>query len=243
MMVLGKLSLLFTRRRQVFWGLTVLVLATATTTLAVADFLDERELAAAPGQPVTPPEGPVSLKINVAKRTLEVYTDGRLHKTFRVAVGKSDTPTPFGEWKVVWKDYNWGTGFGTRWMGLNVPWGTYGIHGTNKPWSIGGFASHGCIRMRNRDVEELFEWVPVGTPVVIEGGRARVGRTLKHKMVGPDVVIVQLKLKELGYLADRADGIFGQQTEEAVKRFQQEHSLEVNGVVGAPTLAALGVKP
>ena len=47
---------------------------------------------------------------------------------------------------------NWGGGFGTRWLGLNVPWGIYGIHGTNQPWSIGTQASAGCIRMFNRHV-------------------------------------------------------------------------------------------
>jgi hypothetical protein len=41
----------------------------------------------------------------------------------------------------------------------------YGIHGTNMPNSIGRAASHGCIRMRNQDVEELFELVQVGDPV------------------------------------------------------------------------------
>lgn len=231
------------RRRPLYWAIAGLVLAALAVSFAVVDYLDELELAAAPGQTVSPPEGAVSLKINVAKRTLEVYDDGRLHKTYRVAVGKSNTPTPFGEWKVVWKDYNWGTGFGTRWMGLNVPWGTFGIHGTNKPWSIGSFASHGCIRMRNRDVEELFEWVRIGTPVFIEGGRTRVTRVLKYQSVGPDVVLAQLKLKELGYLDSRADGIYGLVTEEAVKRFQRDRGLEENGVLGPEALTALGVKP
>ncbi len=231
------------RRRPVYWGLAALVLAMLAWNLAVADYLDERELAAAAGQKESPPAGAVSLRIDVAKRSLEVYDDGQLHKTYRVAVGKSKTPTPFGEWKVVWKDYNWGTGFGTRWMGLNVPWGTYGIHGTNKPWSIGSFASHGCIRMRNRDAEELFEWVKIGTPVVIEGGRTRLNRMLKYQSVGPDVVMVQLKLRDLGYLEDRADGIFGQRTEEAVRRLQADRNMETNGVVGPEALAALGLKP
>jgi Uncharacterized protein conserved in bacteria len=232
----------FLHRRQVFWGLASLVLVALVMSFAVADYLDERELAAAPGQPVTPPDGTVSIKINIVKRTLEVFNDGRLYKTYRVAVGKSKTPTPFGEWRVVWKDYNWGTGFGTRWMGLNVPWGTYGIHGTNKPWTIGSFASHGCIRMRNRDAEELFEWVKIGTPVVIEGGRTKIGRVLKYQTVGPDVVVAQVKLKELGYLEDRADGIFGLRTEEAVRRFQQERGMETTGVLGEESLAALGLK-
>ena len=43
----------------------------------------------------------------------------------------------------------------------------YGIHGTNKPETVGQAVSHGCVRMRNEDIERLFELVPVGTPVYI----------------------------------------------------------------------------
>jgi lipoprotein-anchoring transpeptidase ErfK/SrfK len=41
------------------------------------------------------------------------------------------------------------------------------IHGTNRPGSIGGFASYGCIRMRNADILDLYERVGVGTEVVV----------------------------------------------------------------------------
>ena len=54
---------------------------------------------------------------------------------------------------------------GTRWIGLDRP--HYGIHGTNVPSSIGKAASHGCIRMAKRDLEELFTLVRVGDTVVI----------------------------------------------------------------------------
>lgn len=205
------------------------------------DVMDEWQFAAAGSQQVAPPAGKVSLVVKAQERLLEVYNDGEIHKKYRIAVGKSRTPTPVGEWKVVWKDYNWGTGFGTRWMGLNVPWGIYGIHGTNKPWSIGSFASHGCIRMRNKDVEELFEWVPIGTEVRIIGRKVRVERILKHKSSGADVVVLQLKLKELGLMDSRADGIFGPGTEEAVKRLQTENGLEANGVVDKKLAELLGI--
>lgn len=205
------------------------------------EYIDERDLAAIDNQPTTKPPGNISLVIKVPQRVLEVYNDGQIYKTYRVAVGKSKTPTPIGEWNVVWKDYNWGTGFGTRWMGLNVPWGIYGIHGTNKPWSIGQFASHGCIRMRNKDVEELFEWVPVGTPVRIEGKKIKVQRILKYQTAGPDVAVLQMKLRDLGFLSTRADGIFGKLTEDAVRVFQAEHGLESNGIVNKSTLDLLGI--
>jgi lipoprotein-anchoring transpeptidase ErfK/SrfK len=51
-----------------------------------------------------------------------------------------------------------------RWLGVN---GAVGIHGTGEPWSIGTRASHGCIRMRVPDVIDLYDRVPIGTPVLI----------------------------------------------------------------------------
>jgi len=63
---------------------------------------------------------------------------------------------------------------GTRWLGLKPVGNTnpalrgYGIHGTWEPDTVGTPASEGCIRMRNEDVEELFDIVPVGTRVVIK---------------------------------------------------------------------------
>jgi lipoprotein-anchoring transpeptidase ErfK/SrfK len=51
---------------------------------------------------------------------------------------------------------------------LTLRGGEYAIHGTNRPQSIGGFVSYGCIRMYNRDIVELYRLVAVGTPVIIE---------------------------------------------------------------------------
>jgi lipoprotein-anchoring transpeptidase ErfK/SrfK len=51
---------------------------------------------------------------------------------------------------------------------LTLRGGEYAIHGTNRPASIGGFVSHGCIRMYNSDIRELYRLVSVGTPVVVE---------------------------------------------------------------------------
>ena len=59
---------------------------------------------------------------------------------------------------------------GSRWLGLNAngtTGDTYGIHGNNSEASIGKYVSHGCVRMHNADVEELFDKVAVGTSVTI----------------------------------------------------------------------------
>jgi lipoprotein-anchoring transpeptidase ErfK/SrfK len=45
--------------------------------------------------------------------------------------------------------------------------GEYAIHGTNNPGSVGGFVSHGCIRMYNADIMDLYERASYGTPVVV----------------------------------------------------------------------------
>ena len=100
-------------------------------------------------------------------------------KTYPIAIGAVDTKTPEGEFIVINKVVNpvWyimGEQYppdspknllGSRWIGLTQK--GYGIHGTRNPNSIGKAASHGCIRMHNRDVEEIFQWIPVGTKVVI----------------------------------------------------------------------------
>ncbi len=51
---------------------------------------------------------------------------------------------------------------------LTLRGGEYAIHGTNHPELIGGFVSHGCIRMYNSDIRELYRLVAVGTPVIVE---------------------------------------------------------------------------
>lgn len=192
------------------------------------------------------PTGVVSIVIDVPARTLTVRSDGEIYKQYPIAVGMSKYPTPIGEWKVIAKDRDWGDGFGTRWMGLNVPWGIYGIHGTNKPWSIGNAMSHGCIRMNNHNVEEIFPWIPIDTPVTIVGVEPQSGivtRDLHKGTIGQDVVYLQMRLKELGYLTneERADGIFGPMTEEAVKKMQELNQLEPTGKVDKETRAMLGI--
>ena len=58
---------------------------------------------------------------------------------------------------------------------------------------------------------------------------------------GDEVRKVQQKLKNLGYYTGNVDGIFGTQTQSAVRRFQRDKGLSVDGIVGPKTLAALGI--
>ena len=116
------------------------------------------------------------LVISLADHKLAVVEDGRAVKVYSIAVGKPSTPSPTGTFEIIERVANptWygphqvvapgpGNPLGTRWMGLSFK--GYGIHGTNAPRSIGKSASHGCIRMRTQDVEELFELVHIGEQV------------------------------------------------------------------------------
>lgn len=190
--------------------------------------------------------GKILIVIDVAKLNLTVYEDDKVIRTYPVAVGKSSTPTPLGEWKIVHKSLNWGNGFGTRWMGLNVPWGIFGIHGTNKPYSIGSYASHGCIRMFNRDVEKLYPIIPWGTTVrIVKNGRLVPedfkAVAMKKGSSGQKVVYVQSRLKELGVVFDSADGRYGAMTEFAVKYYQAWHLLPVTGEMDEATYRSMGM--
>ena len=106
-----------------------------------------------------------SITINTMEKTLILYRNGIFFKAYPIAVGKPTTPTPKGTFTIVNKQLNPGGPFGSRWMGLSRP--HYGIHGTNNPASIGTAASNGCIRMYASDVEDLFNYVSIGTVVRI----------------------------------------------------------------------------
>lgn len=191
------------------------------------------------------PKGNVEIVIDKDKKTLTVYDNNKVFKQFPVAVGKEETPTPVGVWHIERKARNWGNGFGTRWLGLDVPWGLYGIHGTNKPWTVGTEASGGCIRMFNEDVEQLYDWVKVGTVVRITGQvfpplyeqRDKVFKGCK----GTVVMLVQKGLIEEGYLRPPIDGDFGEATEEALKRLQKDRGFEVTGQVDVDIWGVLGL--
>ncbi len=116
------------------------------------------------------------LIVNIPARKIALVEDGKVLKVYPVAVGKKSTPSPSGAFHIASHVVNptythegkvVGPGpsnpVGTRWMSLGFK--GYGVHGTNHPESVGRAASHGCIRLRNHDVEELFELVRVGDEV------------------------------------------------------------------------------
>jgi len=120
--------------------------------------------------------------VSLKDKKLALVEGGQIKKVYTVAVGKPSTPSPTGTFKVVRRVKNPTYSHdgktilpgptnpvGTRWMGLSIK--GYGIHGTNEPKSIGKAASHGCIRMAKKDLEEMYEMVSVGDSVELVGER------------------------------------------------------------------------
>jgi len=133
-----------------------------------------------------------TIVVHVDSNTLDLYDGFRVTRTWDVATAKPGYVTPPGEWTMYRKAedptwYNpaldsWGAGLpavipggpgnpmGTRALYITAP-GLIRIHGTSSDDSIGRYASHGCIRMHNVEIEQLYELVPVGTKVIIMGSR------------------------------------------------------------------------
>lgn len=127
------------------------------------------------------------IAINSASRLMVYYENNKKIAQYPLGLGKTYTPTPVGYFKIRTKEINppWidpadpeyivssgpANPLGYRWMQIV---GNYGIHGTNRPDSIGGYVSNGCIRMLEPDVEKLFDAVEVGTPVDITYNRVVV---------------------------------------------------------------------
>lgn len=204
--------------------------------------------------------------VNLPSRTLELYQDNILIKEYPVAIGKSDTPTPVGNFSIIEKEvdpawYPPGKNYvvpsgpenplGYRWMGLGD---LYGIHGTNDPWSIGLAISNGCIRLQEVDAEELFELINCDTPVKIEyerikvrinaGGQATIG-------IYPDVYNQQKitladakKALQQAALDNLIDDDFLQALIQAVPDrqvvFAQLHNLRINGTLRPEYILARG---
>ena len=172
---------------------------------------------------------PYIIYVDVEQKSLTVWQGGAQVRQYTVATGAWNTPTPLGVFTINSRFSGRMSGFGTCFLGLNVPWGSYGIHGTNKPESIGSNASHGCIRLRVKDAEELYALVPDGTRVVIEcGPYGELGtslRPLKNGDRSSMVRAVQRKLRALGYYTGWPDGVYGEGTARAVSAARRALSL------------------
>lgn len=175
--------------------------------------------------------------VDVTLNKLTIFHDGDFYKEYICSGGKSSTPSPIGTWKIVNKG-EWGDGFGGSWLGFNVPWGKYGIHGNRDPYSIGWNSSHGCIRMRNNEVKELYSYIPIGTTVIIYGGPfGNFGegyRTIRPGMTGSDVYEIQKMLKSKGYFNGYLSGSYNSNDFKlSIHKFQKDNNLQITDYINS----------
>lgn len=138
---------------------------------------------------------------------LFVVREGQAHEAYPIAAGRPAWETPAGIYRIVGrrKSPTWfvppsiqremqalgqpvrqkvppglDNPLGPFWIQLSAP--GIGIHGTNAPWSVGRYSTHGCIRLHNEDVERLFYQVPDGTPVAIVREPVRLARTVEGRV-------------------------------------------------------------
>lgn len=130
-----------------------------------------------------PVDQPVSLTLQLSERQLYVYRGNTLEATFPVAVGKTGWETPIGTFEISYMLEN--PGWTNPFTGLLMPPGPenplgerwiafwtdghneIGFHGTPNRDSIGQAASHGCVRLYNEHIRELYELVSPGTLVTV----------------------------------------------------------------------------
>ena len=160
-----------------------------------------------------------AIEINLPSGILSLYKDGNLVKEYPLCLGKQSTPTPVGQYRIIYKAVNpyWlnkgevvppgpQNPLGVRWMGITRG---IGIHGNNKPESIGTYASAGCIRMFNRDVVEVYNQVTVNTPVNIRYDRLKLFEDKysmeKSIIIYPDIYKkgAEIAGQQLGQLSNR----------------------------------------
>ena len=159
----------------------------------------ERQVSSCLGVARTTKRAARRIVVSIPDRKLVLIEDGRILLTFRIAVGAPDSPSPNGTFRVanmVTEPVYYHPGevippgaenpVGPRWIGLTIK--GYGIHGTNEPRLIGRRASHGCIRLNNRDVKILFAYLRVGD--VVELHAQRDAETAQLFGNGPAQVLV-----------------------------------------------------
>lgn len=158
----------------------------ATGPVKTASNLPKRMSVTNGRRPARPPRStPTELVVQLDRRHVQVFRNSEAVKQYPVAIGQAEWETPVGEFTVTGKQKSpaWEhpiTGevipagsdnpLGSRWIGF---WSgddntQIGFHGTNQESLIGEAVSHGCIRMLNQHIEDLYDYVDVGTRVIVQ---------------------------------------------------------------------------
>lgn len=126
-------------------------------------------------------QGKWSVVVDLSDKTCDLQLNDKFFKRYKAGVGRPDSPTPEGTFKIVEKLKNpaWfpaGGGkiesgdpeneLGSRWLGWSKD--SFGLHGTNDPKSIGKESSSGCVRLTNQDVEDIYEFLPYQATITVK---------------------------------------------------------------------------
>lgn len=131
------------------------------------------------GQKIKAPASRFSVVVDRSQNLLMLKAGEEVLKTYPVSTGSPDSVTPLGVFKITDRLINptWYKAgavvppdskenvLGTRWLGFTIA--GYGIHGTTEPDKIGQSVTAGCVRMRNAEAEELYDFLPEGAEVTI----------------------------------------------------------------------------
>ena len=196
--------------------------------------------------------------INIPAHSLRLYDNDKCIEMYPVGVGKIETKTPVGFYKVMEKIVNptWtdpadvslvipsgeDNPLGYRWIGIG---GNYGIHGTNKPSSVGHYVSNGCVRMVEADVEKVFDKVDVGTEVQIIYNRLVIDKTFDGRVayyIYPDGYNMQNLTVDFVKQGSKGYGIADFITDEAVAKSIELSNGQPNYVAGPVNIIFNGNK-
>ena len=196
--------------------------------------------------------------INIPAHSLRLYDNDKCIEMYPVGVGKIETKTPVGFYKVMEKIVNptWtdpadvsvvipsgeDNPLGYRWIGIG---GNYGIHGTNRPDSVGHYVSNGCVRMVEADVEKVFDKVEVGTEVQIMYNRLVIDKTFDGRVayyIYPDGYDMQNLTVDFVKQGLKGYGIADFITDEAVAKSIELSNGQPNYVAGPVNIIFNGNK-
>jgi L,D-transpeptidase ErfK/SrfK len=180
---------------------------------------------------IVPAELQNGLLINLPELRLYYFKNGAYQRRYALAVGRPSWPTPTGTYKIYEKRKNptWNVppsiqeemdekGYevltkvppgpqnplGKFWLGTTAS--GVGIHATNRPWTVGYFVSHGCIRMLPHEIENLFSQVNVGTTVKIIYRPIKLALTPQGRVyLEANPNIYEWELHSLEWVKDMAD--------------------------------------
>lgn len=171
--------------------------------------------------------------VDLQNSRIFLVSKGKVIKSYEAEYHSNRSPSPKGEWRIVSKD---NIGGELKWLGINMPWAKYGIHGEKEPFFVGIPGGHICVKLKDGDMEELYSLVLKGTPIRILSEETNFAnssfRVLKPGDRGADVYEIQRNLKSRGYFKGYLNGIYNKEMQLAVHEFQRKNGIRESDYIG-----------